>query len=185
MEINGKDKVGDMDLFEYQSREARLKEAPLALRMRPRNLSEFVGQEEIVGPGRLLRRAIEADTITSLILWGPPGTGKTTLAQIIANTTRSHFVTLSAVTAGVADIRRLVTEAKEARSMYGQRTIVLVDEIHRFNKTQQDALLPHIEDGTVIFIGSTTENPYLSILLFQPWPQLPLQMRMPLSLPSR
>jgi putative ATPase len=152
-----------MDLFEYQSREARLKEAPLALRMRPRNLSEFVGQEEIVGPGRLLRRAIEADTITSLILWGPPGSGKTTLAQIVANTTRSHFVTLSAVTAGVADIRRLVTEAKEARSMYGQRTIVLVDEIHRFNKTQQDALLPHIEDGTVIFIGSTTENPYFEV----------------------
>jgi putative ATPase len=127
-------------------------------------LEDFVGQEEIVGPGKLLRRAIETDRLfSSIILWGPPGTGKTTLAMIISNITKSHFETLSAVMAGVADIRRIVAESKERRSFYGQRTILLVDEIHRFNKAQQDALLPHVEDGTVILIGSTTENPYFEI----------------------
>ncbi|MCW5848970.1 MAG: AAA family ATPase [Anaerolineae bacterium] len=130
--------------------------------MRPRTLDEFVGQHSIVGPGKLLRRAIEADRLfSSIILWGPPGSGKTTLASIIANTTQSHFEMLNAVMAGVADIRRIVGEAKERRGMYGQRTILLVDEIHRFNKAQQDALLPHVEDGTLILIGSTTENPHL------------------------
>lgn len=154
-----------MDLFEHSRQEQIRKEAPLAARMRPRTLETFVGQEHIVGVGRLLRRAIEADRIfSSLIFWGPPGTGKTTLAMIIANTTRSHFETLSAVMAGVADIRRVVKEAKDRRGMYGQRTILLVDEIHRFNRAQQDALLPHVEVGTIILIGATTENPYFEVV---------------------
>ncbi len=153
-----------MNLFEHSRLDQISKEAPLAARVRPRSLAEFVGQEEIVGPGRLLRRSIEGDQLSSLILWGPPGTGKTTLAMIIANTTKSHFETLSAVMAGVADIRRIVAEAKERRNFYGQRTILMVDEIHRFNKAQQDALLPHVEDGTIIFIGATTENPYFEVI---------------------
>jgi len=154
-----------MDLFEHSRREQIKREAPLAARMRPRTLEEFVGQEHIVGEGRLLRRAIEADRLfSSIILWGPPGTGKTTLAMIIAQRTRSHFDTISAVMAGVKDIRQLVQAARDRRGMYGQRTIVLVDEIHRFNKAQQDALLPHVEDGTIILIGATTENPYFEVI---------------------
>ncbi|MBI3914811.1 MAG: AAA family ATPase [Chloroflexi bacterium] len=138
---------------------------PLAARMRPRTLDEFVGQEHIAGADKLLRRAIEADKLfSSLILWGPPGTGKTTLASIIANTTQSHFEKISAVTAGVADIRKLIADARDRRGMYSKRTIVLVDEIHRFNKAQQDALLPHVEDGTIILIGATTENPYFEVI---------------------
>jgi putative ATPase len=152
------------DLFDYAQAEFDKAESPLAARMRPRTLDEFVGQEDIVGPGKLLRRAIEADRLfSSIILWGPPGTGKTTLARIIANRTRSHFETLNAVMAGVADIRRVVQEAKERRKLYRQRTILLVDEIHRFNKSQQDALLPHVEDGTIVLIGATTENPYFEV----------------------
>jgi putative ATPase len=154
-----------MDLFEHSRREQIKREAPLAARMRPRTLEEFVGQEPIVGEGRLLRRAIEADRLfSSIILWGPPGTGKTTLAMIIAHRTKSHFDTISAVMAGVKDIRQLVKAARDRRGMYGQRTIVLVDEIHRFNKAQQDALLPHVEDGTIILIGATTENPYFEVI---------------------
>lgn len=138
---------------------------PLAARMRPSTLDEFVGQEHIVGEGKLLRRAIASDKLfSSLILWGPPGTGKTTLAMIVAKTTASHFESISAVTAGVADIRRLISDARERRGMQGTRTIVLVDEIHRFNKAQQDALLPHVEDGTIILIGATTENPYFEVI---------------------
>src|SRR5512142_2183953 len=153
------------DLFDHALQERLKKEAPLAARMRPRTLDEFVGQEHIVGPGKLLRRAIESDRLfSSIILWGPPGTGKTTLAMIIAQRTKSHFEVISAVTAGVADIRRLIAEAKERRGMHGTRTIVLVDEIHRFNKAQQDALLPHVEDGTIILIGATTENPYFEVI---------------------
>jgi len=157
--------ASEMTLFEHARQDQIAREAPLAARMRPRTLDEFVGQEGVVGPGKLLRRAIEADRLfSSIILWGPPGTGKTTLAMIIANRTRSHFETLSAVLAGVADIRRLVKEARERRTMYGQRTIVLVDEIHRWNKAQQDALLPHVEAGTIILIGATTENPYFEVI---------------------
>ncbi len=154
-----------MTLFEHFGQKRMREEAPLAARMRPRTLEEFVGQEHILGEGRLLRRAIETDRLfSSLIFWGPPGTGKTSLAMIIASTTRSHFETLSAVMAGVADIRRVVQEAKERRGMYGRRTILLIDEIHRFNRAQQDALLPHVEDGTITLIGSTTENPYFEVV---------------------
>jgi putative ATPase len=156
--------VRDNDLFVH-SRKAQIeKEQPLAARMRPRTLDEFVGQEDILGAGTLLRRAIEADRISSMILWGPPGTGKTTLAMIVANHTHSHFDSISAVMAGVGDIRHLVKEAQDRRGMYGQRSILLVDEIHRFNKAQQDALLPHVEDGTIILIGATTENPYFEVI---------------------
>jgi putative ATPase len=154
-----------MDLFEHSRQEQIRREAPLAARLRPRTLEEFVGQEHIVGEGRLLRRAIEADRLfSSLIFWGPPGTGKTTLAMIVANTTASHFETISAVLAGVADLRRIIKEAKDRRGMYGVRTILLVDEIHRWNRAQQDALLPHVEDGTVVLIGATTENPYFEVI---------------------
>ena len=144
---------------------ARTAEAgqPLAARMRPRTLQEFIGQDHIVGPGRLLRRAIEADQLSSLIFFGPPGTGKTTLAMVIANTTRSHFLTINAVLAGVADIRGAISEAKRRADGLRQRTILFVDEVHRFNKAQQDALLPHVENGTIILIGATTENPYFAV----------------------
>ncbi|HZP84429.1 MAG TPA: replication-associated recombination protein A, partial [Chthonomonadaceae bacterium] len=137
--------------------------APLAARMRPRTLEEFVGQESVVGPGTLLRRAIERDQLTSVIFWGPPGSGKSTLAQIIARTTRAAFENYSAVTSGVADIRKVIAAAKERRRKLGQKTILFIDEIHRWNKAQQDALLPHVEDGTVILIGATTENPYFEL----------------------
>jgi putative ATPase len=152
-----------MDLFEHARQEQIEKEAPLAARMRPRTLDEFAGQGHIVGPGRLLRRAIQADQMSSLIFYGPPGTGKTTLAAVIANTTRGHFETLNAVLAGVADIRRVTKQAQERRAQYGQRTIVFVDEVHRWNKAQQDALLPWVENGTIIMIGATTENPYFTV----------------------
>jgi putative ATPase len=130
--------------------------------MRPRSLADFVGQQHIVGEGRALRRAIESDTVPSLILWGPPGTGKTTLAEIIARTTGANFVALSAVSAGVADLRAAVADAKRARTM-GKRTVLFVDEIHRFNKAQQDAVLPYVEDGTITLIGATTENPSFEV----------------------
>ena len=136
--------------------------APLAARMRPRTLAEFVGQEHIVGEGRALRRAIESDTVPSMILWGPPGTGKTTLAEVIARATDSNFVALSAVSAGVADLRAVVADARRARVL-GKRTVLFVDEIHRFNKGQQDAVLPYVEDGTISLIGATTENPSFEV----------------------
>jgi putative ATPase len=152
-----------MDLFERQYQQLRDRDAPLAARMRPRSLTEFVGQEEIVGPGRLLRRAIQADQLTSIIFYGAPGTGKTTLAQIIANTTKAKFIAINAVLAGVKDIREAVETAKTLRGQYGQRTILFIDEVHRFNKSQQDALLPWVENGTLTLIGATTENPYFEV----------------------
>jgi putative ATPase len=151
------------DLFEA-GRQADLEQnQPLAARLRPENLEEFVGQDHILGPGRLLRRAIQADQLSSLIFYGPPGTGKTTLAHVIANTTRSHFITINAVLAGVAAIREAIEDAQERRDLHRQRTILFVDEVHRFNKAQQDALLPWVENGTVILVGATTENPYFSV----------------------
>ena len=152
-----------MDMFEKQFEEQKKKEAPLAARMRPTTLKEFVGQEHIVGEGRVLRKAIESGQLPSMILWGPPGSGKTTLATIIANTTASHFSSVSAVTAGVADLRRIIEEAKERRKLYQQKTILFIDEIHRFNKSQQDAVLPYVEDGTITLIGATTENPSFEV----------------------
>ena len=151
-------------LFDAALEDHLAREAPLAARMRPRTLDEFVGQEHIIGPGRLLRRAIQADQLSSLIFYGPPGTGKTTLARIIANTTKAHFIAINAVLAGVKDIRAAIEEAQERRRLYGQRTILFVDEVHRFNKAQQDALLPWVENGTVILIGATTENPYFEVI---------------------
>jgi putative ATPase len=156
-------KSRSMDLFEQAFQEHMAREAPLAARMRPRTLDEFVGQEHIVGPGRLLRRAIQADQLSSVIFYGPPGTGKTTLAMVIANTTKSHFITINAVLAGVNDIRAAIEVAQERRRLYHQRTILFVDEVHRFNKAQQDALLPWVENGTIILIGATTENPWFSV----------------------
>ncbi len=152
-----------MDLFEYQRQNKLKKEAPLASRVRPQTLSDFLGQEHIVGKGTLLYRAIMADKLTSIILYGPPGTGKTTLAKIIANTTKSNFVQLNATTSGIKDIKATVDSAKSSLGMTGTRTILFIDEIHRFNKTQQDALLPHVEDGTVVLIGATTENPFFEV----------------------
>ncbi len=153
------------DLFDHALQERMHREMPLAARMRPRRLEEFVGQEHILGEGKLLRRAIESDRLfSSIILWGPPGSGKTTLAQIIAAHSRSAFVTLSAVMAGLPELRQVIQEARERRRLHGRRTILFVDEVHRWNKAQQDALLPHVEDGTVIFIGATTENPYFEVI---------------------
>lgn len=154
-----------MDLYEHARQEQLRKEAPLAARMRPRTLDEFVGQEHIIGPGRLLRRAIETDRLfSSLIFWGPPGCGKTTLGLLIAQHTRMAFETLNAVLSGLPELRKIAEAAKERMRLHGQRTILLIDEIHRWNKAQQDALLPIVEDGTLILIGATTENPYFSII---------------------
>ena len=152
-----------MDLFEHGRKAQIEKESPLANRLRPRTLDEYVGQEHIMGPGRLLRRAIQADQLSSLIFYGPPGTGKTTLAMVIANSTQSHFITINAVLSGVKEIRESIATAQERRNLYGQRTTLFVDEVHRWNKAQQDALLPHVENGTIILIGATTENPYFEV----------------------
>jgi putative ATPase len=153
------------DLFDHALQERMKQEAPLAARMRPRTLEEFVGQEHIVGKGKLLRRAIEADRLfSSILLWGPPGSGKTTLAQVIANTTKSRFVTISAILAGKGELREIIEEALERRRLHNIRTILFVDEVHRWNKAQQDALLPHVEAGVVTFIGATTENPYFEVI---------------------
>lgn len=154
-----------MNLFEHSRQQQLRQEAPLAARMRPRTLDEFIGQEQIIGEGRLLRRAIISDRLfSSIIFWGPPGVGKTTLAAVIAQTTQARFETLSAVLDGVADLRKLVQAATERRAMYGTRTLLMVDEIHRWNKAQQDGLLPVVEDGTITLIGATTENPFFSII---------------------
>ena len=150
-----------MNLFENLNQDK--KDQPLAYRMRPRNLEEFFGQKDIVGENKLLSRAIKADRLQSLIFYGPPGTGKTSLAQVIANQTEAEFVKLNAVTSGVKDIREVIKKAKSNRSLYNKKTILFIDEIHRFNKSQQDALLPSVENGTLIMIGATTENPYFEV----------------------
>ncbi len=156
--------VEDHDLFQARGAAEQVSSAPLAARMRPRTLDEFVGQDHIVGPGRLLRRAIQADQLSSLIFYGPPGTGKTTLAQVIAGTTRARFTALNAVLAGVKQLREAIAAAGEARDLHGQRTILFIDEVHRWNKAQQDALLPSVENGIIVLIGATTENPYFEVI---------------------
>ncbi len=153
----------EMDLFDYMRREQQKAESPLAARLRPSTLDEVVGQEHIIGKGRMLRRAIQADKLGSLIFYGPPGTGKTTLAKVIANTTSAEFVQLNATTSGKKDMEEAVRGAKDRMGMYGKKTILFIDEIHRFNKAQQDYLLPFVEDGTVTLIGATTENPYFEV----------------------
>ncbi|MCD8023825.1 MAG: replication-associated recombination protein A [Lachnospiraceae bacterium] len=152
-----------MDLFEYAREKAMQDDAPLASRIRPRTLDEVVGQQHIIGKDKMLYRAIKADKLSSLIFYGPPGTGKTTLAKVIANTTRAEFTQINATVAGKKDMEEVVKKAKDYRGMYGKRTILFVDEIHRFNKGQQDYLLPFVEDGTLILIGATTENPYFEV----------------------
>ena len=153
-----------MDLFEDDRREVPAVHAPLAERMRPSTLHEFIGQSHLLGEGKLLRRAIERDRLTSMLFWGPPGTGKTSLARIIAKQTNAHFVSLSAVLAGVKEIRAVIAEAQQQRLRHGKRTLLFIDEIHRFNKAQQDALLPHVERGDITFIGATTENPSFEVI---------------------
>ncbi len=152
-----------MNIFEMRYEKSIIESGPLAQRMRPANLEDFVGQEHIVGEGKILNRAIKSDKLSSAIFYGPPGTGKTTLARIIANTTNNNFTTLNAVTSGIKDIKEKIDYAVDELSVYNKRTILFVDEIHRFNKAQQDALLPYVENGTIVLIGATTENPYFEV----------------------
>lgn len=152
-----------MDLFEYISEQNKEKESPLASRLRPATLEEVVGQQHIIGKGKLLYRAIKADKLSSVLFYGPPGTGKTTLAKVIANTTSAEFTQINATAAGKKDMEDVIKKAKDSMGMYGRKTILFIDEIHRFNKGQQDYLLPFVEDGTVILIGATTENPYFEV----------------------
>ena len=152
-----------MDLFSHAANTDQARSAPLAARMRPQTLAEFVGQERVAGAGRLLQRALNQGALFSMILWGPPGTGKTTLARLLAQASNAHFEQMSAVSAGVADLRKVVKDAQQRQGMYGERTVLFVDEIHRWNKAQQDAILPHVEDGTLTLIGATTENPSFEV----------------------
>lgn len=152
-----------MDLFDYMRETTKKKESPLASRLRPKTLEEVVGQQHIIGKDKLLYRAIKADKLSSIIFYGPPGTGKTTLAKVIANTTSADFTQINATVAGKKDMEEVVRQAKDNQGMYGKKTILFVDEIHRFNKGQQDYLLPFVEDGTLILIGATTENPYFEV----------------------
>lgn len=152
-----------MDLFEYMREQNMQNESPLASRLRPVTLEEVVGQQHIIGKDKLLYRAIKADKLSSIIFYGPPGTGKTTLAKVIANTTKAEFLSINATAAGKKDMEEVVEKAKQSQGMYGKKTILFIDEIHRFNKGQQDYLLPFVEDGTIILIGATTENPYFEV----------------------
>ena len=152
-----------MDLFDYMRETSKEKESPLASRIRPTTLDEVVGQKHILGRDKLLYRAIKADKLSSVIFYGPPGTGKTTLAKVIANTTSALFKQINATVAGKKDMEAVIQEAKNALGMYGKKTILFIDEIHRFNKGQQDYLLPFVEDGTIVLIGATTENPYFEV----------------------
>lgn len=152
-----------MDLFEYMRSANMEKDSPLAARLRPTTLDEVVGQQHIIGKDKLLYRAIKADKLSSLIFYGPPGTGKTTLAKVIANTTSAEFTQINATVAGKKDMEEVVKAAKDTQGMYGKKTILFIDEIHRFNKSQQDYLLPFVEDGTLVLIGATTENPYFEV----------------------
>jgi len=152
-----------MDLFDYMAQQKKKEEAPLAARMRPETLDEIVGQEDIIGKDKMLYRAIKADKLSSVIFYGPPGTGKTTIAKVIAHTTSSEFCQLNATVSGKKDMEEVISKAKDTLGMYGKRTILFIDEIHRFNKGQQDYLLPFVEDGTIVLIGATTENPYFEV----------------------
>jgi len=152
-----------MDLFEYMRQQNMESESPLASRLRPTTLEEVVGQQHIVGKDKLLYRAIKADKLSSIIFYGPPGTGKTTLAKVIANTTSAEFIQINATSSGKKDMEEVIAAAKNNQGMYGKKTILFIDEIHRFNKGQQDYLLPFVEDGTIILIGATTENPYFEV----------------------
>ena len=152
-----------MDLFSQAAQNEQARSAPLAARMRPQTLQEFVGQERIAGAGRLLQRALGQGALFSMLLWGPPGSGKTTLARLLAQASSAHFEQLSAVSAGVAELRKVIKEAQQRRALYGERTVLFVDEIHRWNKAQQDAILPYVEDGTLTLIGATTENPSFEV----------------------
>lgn len=152
-----------MDLFDYMREQKKETESPLASRLRPKTLDEMVGQQHIIGKDKLLYRAIKADKLSSIILYGPPGTGKTTLAKVIANTTSAEFLQINATSSGKKDMEEVVKQAKNNQGMYGKKTILFIDEIHRFNKGQQDYLLPFVEDGTIILIGATTENPYFEV----------------------
>lgn len=152
-----------MDLFDYMAQQKKKEEAPLAARMRPEMLDEIVGQEDIIGKDKMLYRAIKADKLSSVIFYGPPGTGKTTIAKVIAHTTSSEFCQLNATVSGKKDMEEVISKAKDTLGMYGKRTILFIDEIHRFNKGQQDYLLPFVEDGTIVLIGATTENPYFEV----------------------
>jgi putative ATPase len=154
----------DTDLFAAHGERERRRQAPLAERMRPATLEEFVGQPHLLGPGRIVREMLESGRLHSLILWGPPGTGKTTLAHLLAQAARADFVAFSAVLSGVKELREIVAAAAERQRLHGRATILFVDEIHRFNKAQQDAFLPHVENGTIVLLGATTENPSFEVI---------------------